>query len=247
MAHTLSELLTAMTSPDPTVRDGWAYEELAQGILSGQWDSSLPDIQATAIGYLEHSKIQARAFAPLILRWTIQAGAHNRSVFEACRRWYLGEKDTRGYDAQLGWLHAIAHGADCLAECASAGIATADEVLRVLAQRLVSSDSAWVQQEDARVVRAVIVVLLGSPDTLPDAWFECLNDAVTAYEQRAIQGSAPPVWVSNLQSVLSLSCVWASGPAIDELILSQNQRKVIQHESRKLLGILLPWFLRDSS
>ncbi|HZE00056.1 MAG TPA: DUF2785 domain-containing protein, partial [Micromonosporaceae bacterium] len=26
--------------------------------------------------------------------------------------WFLGETDLRGWDDQLGWLHAIAHGAD---------------------------------------------------------------------------------------------------------------------------------------
>ncbi|MBC9958070.1 DUF2785 domain-containing protein [Yimella sp. cx-51] len=45
--------------------------------------------------------------------------------------------DTRGYDDELGWLHAVAHGADFLGSSAKVGAATPSEVLQPIAYRLV--------------------------------------------------------------------------------------------------------------
>lgn len=48
MTHDLDVLLTAMTSPDPYVRDGWAYEELAQGIADGRFSEENSEILEVA-------------------------------------------------------------------------------------------------------------------------------------------------------------------------------------------------------
>lgn len=89
--------------------------------------------------WLPHStasaEVQARTFAPLMLTWVVDAG--DREAFEAVARWYPAESDTRGYDDDFGWLHAVAHGADYLGECARTGIATGREVLDLLAARLI--------------------------------------------------------------------------------------------------------------
>lgn len=243
MEHRLEELLTAMTSPDPKVRDGWAYQELAQGILSGLWDSSLPTIEARAVEHLNHPDIQARSFAPLILCWVIQAGGGSRHAFEACRSWYLQEEDNRAYDPRLGWLHAVAHGADCLAEYVRVGLAEPTEVLETLAQKLVTSDQPWSQQEEARLVRAVKVSLSGDTQATAQPWFNLLEEAIKTAEQAETIG-ASPVWFSNLRSVLSLSYVTAAEAlAQGSSQLTRIQEKSLQEESLRLLTFLLPWLL----
>ena len=60
------------------------------------------------------SEIQARTFAPLILDAIVSAGVFEASWVPPFERWYVAEEDLRGYDAKLGWLHAVAHGADLL-------------------------------------------------------------------------------------------------------------------------------------
>jgi uncharacterized protein DUF2785 len=68
--------------------------------------------------------IQARMFAPLVLRCVLaRAAVAPRAVpktaaerwYAAFTAWYLTECDTRGWDDSLGRLHAVAHGADAAA------------------------------------------------------------------------------------------------------------------------------------
>ena len=41
-------------------------------------------------------------------------GEFEPSWLAAFTSWYPAETDLRGYDQKLGWLHAVAHGADLL-------------------------------------------------------------------------------------------------------------------------------------
>lgn len=82
--HDWPELLVAMTDRDPAVRDGWAYQELAEGLDSGRWADDLQAIREAALTHFRHFEVQARTFAPLICCWIINAGAGDRSIFDAC-------------------------------------------------------------------------------------------------------------------------------------------------------------------
>lgn len=242
------ELCQLMTNPDPQVRDGWALEALADGILSGRWDADLEGIRDTALANLKHPQIQARTFAPLILCWVIEAGMRDRVIFEGVRDWYRSESDLRGYDPKLGWLHAISHGADCLSLCGKYQIATAEEVLAELADRVVSCCTAWVQQEDARIVHALLQVLEANPDANLDDWFTPLNEAVKRQEKAMDQpdynfGIDGP-WLTNLRAVLMLSTVCAEGGAIagGQFIMPACASE-LKERSLALIGKTLSWFI----
>lgn len=156
MLHGLQQLLDGLASPDPAVRDGWAYSELAEGIEGGRFEQDRLQIRTAALEHLGSAQVKARTFAPLILAWLIDAGDRNRGAFEAVARWYPAEVDTRGYDDRLGWLHAVAHGADYLGDCAQAHIATRPQILSLLAARLLGPGPAWHDQEGARVAHAAV-------------------------------------------------------------------------------------------
>ena len=72
-------------------------------------------------------------------------------------RWWRGEQDLRGWDAPLGWLHAVAHGADALrAFGRSPRLSATDlgDVLDLAVDRLlVKTDYLFAQDEDGRAVR----------------------------------------------------------------------------------------------
>lgn len=208
MTHSLAELLEGMRSPDPAVRDGWAYAELAEGIESGRFADETDAIRQAAIGQLDSPEVQARTFAPLILTWLLGAGDTDRPAWDAAAHWYAAEADTRGYDERLGWLHAIAHGADYLGESVRAGVATGHEVLDVLAHRMVRPDDVWRDQEEARVAAAALLALGRCPDaTLATAWLGVVEAALTEWEDRLASGGAeprPPGWLRNVSATLSI-------------------------------------------
>lgn len=213
--HDWPELLVAMTDRDPAVRDGWAYQELAEGLGSGRWADDLPAICEVALTHFHHPEVQARTFAPLICCWIIQAGGGDRAIFDECAAWYLAEADTRGCDPELGWLHGVAHGADCLGVCATAGLASGDEVLAVLAQRAVMEAPVWGDREEARMAAAIILALIAYPTTDLGALFDPIEAALTGVEQSFAQGlRVPPRWLANAQALAHVLYVCAHEPVL---------------------------------
>jgi Protein of unknown function (DUF2785) len=75
---------------------------------------------------LSHTGIRARTFAAMILAWVVLRDARTEELPVECvpgwqatfAAWWREETDLRGWDAQLGWLHAVAHGADTWRELA---------------------------------------------------------------------------------------------------------------------------------
>jgi len=73
-----------------------------------------------------------------------------------------GERDLRGYDAKLGWIHANAHTADLLQALAKSSLLTKGEeqsMLAALAARLSSAPQVYTQGEQDRMAAAVLAVI----------------------------------------------------------------------------------------
>jgi hypothetical protein len=109
----VAELSELLRSPDPATRDEVAYVALARLIplLEPPLRRRLGDLMAARF---DDREVQARTFAPLILNCLLKAGEFDAAWLTAFEAWYALEQDLRGYDAELGWLHAVAHGADLL-------------------------------------------------------------------------------------------------------------------------------------
>jgi len=72
------------------------------------------------------------------------------------------ERDLRGYDATLHWIHATAHTADLLAALAENAQLTRDEAARILdaiSQRLSAAPQVYTQGEQDRLAAAVVSVI----------------------------------------------------------------------------------------
>lgn len=109
----LAEVSAALRSADPVVRDDRAFALLTR------WIPGLPTQARRRLGAQMAQRfgdpdIQSRTFAPLILAALVRRGDHDPGWEAAFARWYPAETDLRGYDPELGWLHAVAHGADLL-------------------------------------------------------------------------------------------------------------------------------------
>jgi hypothetical protein len=122
LGELVDELVAMLAAADPAVRDDIAYPVLAvstgRGVLDGQL-ARLGDLLSAHIGA---GPVYQRSFAAMTLSWVILRDAMTHELTDdlvlrwlgTFGRWWLGETDLRGWDADLGWLHAVAHGADLL-------------------------------------------------------------------------------------------------------------------------------------
>lgn len=207
IAEGLSDLLVAA---DPEVRDARAYTALARWSREGHLDTTLEQLGDTAAERFTHPEVQARTFAPLVLRCVLdRAGAVAGLVPETSVRhwyadfasWYPSERDTRGWDDTLGWLHAVAHGADAAAAFARRLPAERPGLLDLCARRMTAphTDYRYAQLEDARLARAVTGILLAPGLTAEQAagWLSVVTDALDG----GGPGPVPP-WAFNTFATL---------------------------------------------
>jgi hypothetical protein len=160
---------------------------------------------------LRHDEIQARTFAAMILAWVVQRDARTRELDAECvprwqsafAAWWRDEADLRAWDAQLGWLHAIAHGADTLRAFGRSprlGAAQLSGLLDLATERL-RDDGGYLfaQGEDDRIGYALASVLTRVELSVADstAWLDRVHAAIEAGEP----GPAP-AWASNMLRTL---------------------------------------------
>ncbi|UIJ36125.1 DUF2785 domain-containing protein [Allobranchiibius sp. GilTou73] len=167
----LSTLIDDLASPDPVARDERAYPELARMIRAGELTrAEVFDLGRLMIERLAHQTVQARFFASLILARLAEHGTWSDAWTRPLLAWWTGETDLRGYDDRLGWLHAVAHGADCVGQLGSRGLHDPAALLAAVSERLVTAtDQVWREQEDDRVAAAVVAILWQSGPT-GDTW-----------------------------------------------------------------------------
>ncbi|MFD9500291.1 DUF2785 domain-containing protein [Streptomyces sp. NPDC060035] len=210
-ASRMGEELSAMlASPDPVIRDDYAYSAAARWIEEGHLDEVLEDLGDRAAGRFGHAEIQARTFAPLLLARVLTRGhrapgtvpkAAVERWYDPYASWYASEHDTRGWDDTLGWLHAVAHGADAAAAFALALPARRTDLLELCARRMTAADAdhRYEQLEDARLARALTRILLAPGLTADQAagWL--------AVVEEALEGGGPgpvPPWAFNTFATL---------------------------------------------
>ena len=124
--NTLALHLTAcLTDPDPSLRDGIAYEAyhtwLRGGVLTtGTMVALAADLEARLVAS-EGAGFE-RPFAALVLSEIARADrvdaclpAERRArLLSASIAYFTGVRDYRGFDERDGWRHGVAHGADLL-------------------------------------------------------------------------------------------------------------------------------------
>jgi hypothetical protein len=167
----LDELIAMLASADPAVRDDHAYPRLVTRIRDGRLDDRLATLGDAMVERLRHPEIQARAFAPLILAAAIDRDAAVGSLDaakvgdwrDAFAAWWLGETDIRGWDDRLGWLHAVAHGADLAGALGASPRVPGTELsdlLTLIAERVAAPTGyRFAHMEEDRVARAVSRIL----------------------------------------------------------------------------------------
>lgn len=127
----LNEFLGLLGNPDPILRDRYAYTILAQWIANDKLNTiqlnmalsaSLRGVE-TGIGSINDDSVLLRSFSILLLASLLEHDGKRhwmtpeslQMAFEHGLNYLLKEDDLRDIDKKKGWIHTIAHGADCLA------------------------------------------------------------------------------------------------------------------------------------
>ena len=176
LAHELSALLA---SPDPELRDDLAYSILAHWIyrpnvlststllsLTDEWRANLQ----TGLGEAGTNSVLQRSFSALCL--SEMARREAKSPFLGAERYHqlvaeaaaylTAERDLRGYDAHLHWIHATAHTSDLLAALAASPLLTREEagaILHAIDARLATAPEVYTQGEQDRLAAAIVSVI----------------------------------------------------------------------------------------
>lgn len=176
LAHELGQLFG---SPDPELRDDLAYSILVRWIyrpnilepsdltaLTDEWRANLK----IGIGESGTNSVLRRSFSALSLSSIAEREAKIPFLGEARYHQLLAdsvtylqsERDLRGYDAKLGWIHANAHTADLLQALANSPLLNREEqnsMMSAIAARLSSAPEVYTQGEQDRMAAAVLAVI----------------------------------------------------------------------------------------
>ncbi|MEV0839775.1 DUF2785 domain-containing protein [Actinocatenispora sera] len=219
----VAELLELLTSPDPEVRDWQAREVLRRWIERGVLDERLAALGDAMVERFTHPQVQARTFAPLILANTVDrataAGLLDAATLAGWRSafagWWLTEPDVRGWDDELGWLHAVAHGSDVVVAFGRSPRTAAPELadlLTLVAERTVTrTDYRYAQQEEDRLARALAHTLARPELTEAQAtgWLASIDRLFATGEPGPV-----PVEAANTFAVLRAAYVMIDRRAI---------------------------------
>ena len=171
-------LAHCLDSPNAELRDRIGYEVLTYWLRKGELTpetrkalrQSLQPWLARGDGAPGSDAI-ARAFAALILselvradrldpRWTPEELA---DLVNAAAEMVRQERDYRGLDAEIGWIHTVAHGSDLLWQLAQHPGTSADQhraMLMALASQFQREDTPpFVFNESDRTARVVVAVI----------------------------------------------------------------------------------------
>jgi hypothetical protein len=249
----VARLVEDLRSADPTVRDTRAYGALASRLGEGRLDDVLVELGDRGAALLDDDEVQARSFGALLLAAVVDRDTRSgRAGADAVRRWlvavlgwYADEPDTRGWDPDLGWLHAVAHGADAVGELAASahlGGAELSALLDLLVLRATgASTTPWLQDEDDRVALAVMAVL--RRDLLGTGEVRAAFDRLAA-AWRSVEAGPVPAHVDNavrLARTLHLQLTLGVRPEPD----AEVTHPAVRHDALVALGGALAdlhWF-----
>lgn len=164
-------LLGCLSSPDPALRDGIAYEALTHWMRSDQLDvATRKQLRDQLYVMLEQSDTDGfrQPFAALVLSEVARTDRitpwmspeERKAMVDAAADYLESVQDYRGYDDTQGWRHGVAHGSDWLLQLVlnpALERAQLDPMLEAIAgQAVPQSAHAYVFGEPGRLARPVL-------------------------------------------------------------------------------------------
>lgn len=186
------DLIDCLASPDPSLRDGIAYEGLQHWLRAGAMPpETLRALRTRLFAMLDAPDPQgvARPFAALTLSEvarTDRVGPWMRDgeravLVERAAAYLESVDDYRGYESGVGWRHGVAHGADWAMQLTLNPKLDRDQLDRLLqavaAQAVPSAGHAHVFGESERLARPLLFVARRNLHSEAEwmAWFAALS------------------------------------------------------------------------
>jgi len=222
----LREMNALLASPDPVLRDEVAYSAAERWILReralspadlravmAMWSGNLDE----GLGEVGTDRIFRRSFSALCLSVVAAADLSTpflepgevQAFFDRMLDYFQRERDLRGFDADRGWMHSVAHTADALkflVRNPKLGAGSDVRLLAAVRAKLDTADSVFTWGENDRVALA-------------------LHSAVRRADA---DGVALDAWVAGW--VDAHRALWAGGPHVDprRFALVENAKQVMR-------------------
>jgi hypothetical protein len=232
------QLIVCLASPDPTLRDGVAYEGLSAWLRQKAFDAGqMRELRTRLYELLDTSDKDgfAAAFAALVLSEVARTDRieawmtdQERADMLAKAAGYLTSvRDYRGFEAGVGWRHGVAHGADWLMQLALNPELDAAQLRQLTdaaaSQARAADGHAYVYGESARLARPILFAARRDIRTEAEwtTWMNGLSAGMTD-PKLAYQDA---VWLAarhNLAAFLSTVYFEADHGGLDSLKPLQN-------------------------
>jgi len=166
------ELTACLSHPDPTLRDGIAFEALQHWLRARQLSNEtmlwLADDLEPRLTALDEAGFE-RPFAALVLSEVARAdrieaymtSERRARLLDAAIAYFISVRDYRGFDERQGWRHGVAHGADLLLQLALNPAVGQPELARIrdaLATQLAPDGHFYTYGESERIARPIIFI-----------------------------------------------------------------------------------------
>lgn len=175
----LVRLYQHLGSPDPTLRDAYGYGITVQWVYRDHHldAAAMTDLVERLLANLDvdigeqgTDSVLLRSFSALCLslyaardlEQPFLDADHLDALLSGALTYLAEERDVRGHDPELGWLHSAAHTADLLKFLARNPRLDRDAQERILAgiaARLDTADEVFTHGEDDRLCRVVLSIL----------------------------------------------------------------------------------------
>ena len=186
--NALARALTAcLGDPDPTLRDGIAFEAYAHWLRGRQLSNEtmlwLADDLQARLTAPEGAGFE-RPFAALVLSEVARADRidayltpeRRTQLVDAAVAYFSSVRDYRGFDEREGWRHGVAHGADVLLQLAlnpALGRPELTQLRDAIATQLAPEGHFYTYGESERMMRPIIFIAQRGVFT-PEEWQEWL-------------------------------------------------------------------------
>jgi hypothetical protein len=165
-------LSACLSNPDPTLRDGIAFEALSHWLRARELNTEtmlwLADDLELRLQAAEGAGFE-RPFAALVLSEVARADRieaymtpeRRARLLDASIAYFTSVRDYRGFDEREGWRHGVAHGSDLLLQLALNPALGRPELTRIrdaIATQLAPEGHFYAYGESERMMRPIIYI-----------------------------------------------------------------------------------------
>jgi hypothetical protein len=215
-------MLNCLAHPDPELRDGIAFEGLSKWLRTNSLKNEilikmLNTLQPVLNAQVDDVNGVYKPFAALVLSELARVDRKSAYLTDKQRQTLVKEatsyvenqRDYRGFDSQLGWLHGVAHGADLLLQLSlnpQVNKAQLDIILHALSSQVKANDAHfYVYGEPKRLAMPLVYVFLRNEHSDEDwkNWIERVTDSAPLSNWgQAYKNQKSLAQLHNLQSFL---------------------------------------------